>query len=120
MWIFGISAQTHSMQRNVGFCTWKLAISGFNLWVQGVTGSKGIMLLIMLKNFNLNCRNNRNISIFTSISYHFVFTRPPFLFVQHIQQYDTLLPITPCTHKLKVGIAYFECILYIFKGPTAG
>jgi hypothetical protein len=31
------------MQRNVGFCTWKLAIPGFNLWVQGVTGSKCIM-----------------------------------------------------------------------------
>jgi hypothetical protein len=22
------------------------------------------------------------------------------------QQYDTLLPITPCVHKLKAGIAY--------------
>jgi hypothetical protein len=25
---------------------------------------------------------------------------------QHNQQYDTLLPIIPCTHKLKAGIAY--------------
>jgi hypothetical protein len=32
-------------------------------------------------------------------------TRPPFLFFQHNQQYDTLLPIIPCTHKLKAGIA---------------
>jgi hypothetical protein len=58
---------------------------------------------MMLKNFNKNYRNNRNISIFTSISYHSVLTRPPFLF---FQQYDTLLPIVPCTHKLKAGIAY--------------
>jgi hypothetical protein len=64
------------------------------------------MLLIMLKNFN---KNYRNISIFTSISYHSVFTRALFLFFQHSQQHDallTLLPITPCTHKLKDGIAY--------------
>jgi hypothetical protein len=60
----------------------------------------------MLKNFNKNYRNNRNISIFTSISYHSVLTRPPFLFFQHNQQCDTLLPIVPCTHKLKAGIAY--------------
>jgi hypothetical protein len=59
----------------------------------------------MLKNFSNNCRNNRTISIFTSISYHFVFTRPPFLFFQLNRQYDTLLPIIPCTHKLKAGIA---------------
>jgi hypothetical protein len=59
----------------------------------------------MLKNFNKNFQNNRNISIFTSISYHSVFTRPPFLFFQHNQQCDTLLPIVPCTHKLKAGIA---------------
>jgi hypothetical protein len=59
------------------------------------------------ENFNKNYRNNRNISIFTSISYHSVITRPPFLFFQHNQQYDTLLPIIPCTHKLKAGIAYF-------------
>jgi hypothetical protein len=63
-------------------------------------------LPIMLKNFNKNYRNNRNISIFTSISYQSVFTRPPFLFFQHNQQCDTLLPIVPCTHKLKAGIAY--------------
>jgi hypothetical protein len=25
---------------------------------------------------------------------------------QHNQQYDTLLPVTPCMHKLKAGIAY--------------
>jgi hypothetical protein len=62
----------------------------------------------LLKNFNKNCRNKQNISIFTSISYHSVFTRPPFLFFQHNQQYDTLLPIVPCTHKLKTGIAYSE------------
>jgi hypothetical protein len=35
-----------------------------------------------------------------------VFTQPPFLFFQYNQQYDTLLPIIPCTHKLKAGIAY--------------
>jgi hypothetical protein len=70
-------------------------------------------LLIMLINFNKNYRNNRNISIFTSISYHSVFTRPPFLFsksamwYQHNQQCDILLPIVPCTHKLKAGIAYW-------------
>jgi hypothetical protein len=61
----------------------------------------------MLKNFNKNYRNNRNISIFTSVSYHSVFTRPPFLFFQHNQQYDTLLPIIPCKRKLKAGIAYY-------------
>jgi hypothetical protein len=33
-----------------------------------------------------------------------VFKQPPFLFFQHNQQYDTLLPILPCTHKLKAGI----------------
>ena len=33
-----------------------------------------------------------------------MFTWPPFLFFQHYQQYDTLLPITPCTHNLKAGI----------------
>ena len=38
---------------------------------------------------------------------HSVFTRPPFLFLQHNQQYDTLLPIPPCTHKLKAGIPYY-------------
>jgi hypothetical protein len=37
-----------------------------------------------------------------------MFTRPPFLFFQHNQQYDTLLPIPPCTHKLKAGIAYWR------------
>jgi hypothetical protein len=26
---------------------------------------------------------------------------------QHNQQHDTLLPITPCAHKLKAGIAYW-------------
>jgi hypothetical protein len=26
---------------------------------------------------------------------------------QHNQQHDTLLPIIPCRHKLKAGIAYF-------------
>ena len=25
---------------------------------------------------------------------------------QHNQQYDTLLPVAPCMHKLKAGIAY--------------
>jgi hypothetical protein len=50
----------------------------------------------MLKNFNKNCRNNRYISIFTSISY---------------QQYDTLLPIPPCTHKLKAGTAYWGAMM---------
>jgi hypothetical protein len=30
--------------------------------------------------------------------------------VQHNQQYDTLLPIIPCRHKLKAGIAYSEKI----------
>jgi hypothetical protein len=68
----------------------------------------------MLNNFNKNCRNNRNISIFTSISYHSVFTRPPFLFFQHNQQYDTLLPIVPCKHKLKAGIAYRMCSHCLF------
>jgi hypothetical protein len=42
------------------------------------------------------------------MSYHFVFTRALFLFFQHSQQHDTLLPITPCTHKLKAGIVYFR------------
>ena len=37
-----------------------------------------------------------------------MFTRPPFLFFQHHQQCDTLLPIVPCTHKLKAGIAYSD------------
>ena len=66
----------------------------------------------MLKNFNKNYQSNRNISIFTSISYHSVFTRPPFLFFQHNQQCDTLLPIVPCTYKLKAGIAY--CTIQTF------
>jgi hypothetical protein len=70
------------------------------------------MLLIMLKNFNKNYRNNRNISIFTSISYHSVFTRPPF---QHNQQCDTLLPIVPCTHKLNAGIAYREIFPFAWR-----
>jgi hypothetical protein len=26
---------------------------------------------------------------------------------QHNQQYDTLLPVTPCARKLKAGIAYW-------------
>ena len=61
----------------------------------------------MLKNFNINCRNNRNISIFTSISYHSVFTRPPFLFFQHNQQYDT---IVTCIH------LYIEkCVYIVFR-----
>jgi hypothetical protein len=68
----------------------------------------GIILLIMLKNVNKNCRNNRNISIFTSINYHSEFTRPPFLFFQHNHQYDTLLPIVPCTHKLSKS---WNCLL---------
>ena len=67
----------------------------------------------MLKNFNKNYRNNWNISIFTSISYHSVFTRPPFLFFQYNHQCDILLPIVSCTHKLKAGIAYY----HIFKPP---
>jgi hypothetical protein len=46
-----------------------------------------------------------------------VFTRPPFLFFQHNQQYDTLLPIIPCTHKLKAGIAY-RAFAFISQGPT--
>jgi hypothetical protein len=29
-----------------------------------------------------------------------------FKIFQHNQQYDTLLPVTPCMHKLKAGIAY--------------
>jgi hypothetical protein len=59
----------------------------------------------MLKNFNKKYRNNRNISIFTSITLR-VYTATIFIF-QHNQQYDTLLPIVPCTHKLKAGIAYY-------------
>ena len=76
----------------------------------------------MLKHFNKNRRNNRNISIFTSISYHSVFSRPPSLFFQHNQQYDTLLPILPCTHKLKAGIAYCEksCALSLGRSPSVG
>jgi hypothetical protein len=31
---------------------------------------------------------------------------------QHNQQYDTLLPIIPCTHKLKAGIAYSSASLF--------
>jgi hypothetical protein len=74
------------------------------------------ILLICWKFFNKNCRNNRNISIFTSINYHSVFIRP-FLFFQHNQQYDTLLPILPCAHKLQAGIAYsiLEVAIYTFK-----
>jgi hypothetical protein len=37
-----------------------------------------------------------------------VSTRSPFLFFQQNQQYDTLLPISPCAHKLKAGIAYLK------------
>ena len=70
----------------------------------------------MLKNFNKNYQNNRNISIFTSISHHSVFTRPPFLFFQHSQQCDTLLPIVPCTHKLKAGLP----IMYLFFSVIVG
>jgi hypothetical protein len=69
------------------------------------------ILPIMLKKFNKNCRNNRNIAIFTSIRYHSVFTRPPFLFFQHNQQHDTLFQSSPARinhHKLKAGIAYSE------------
>jgi hypothetical protein len=41
-----------------------------------------------------------------------MFTWSPFLFFQHNQQYDTLLSITPCTHKLKAGIAYWRSDSY--------
>jgi hypothetical protein len=30
---------------------------------------------------------------------------------QHNQQYDTLLPVTPCAHKLKAGIANYRIII---------
>jgi hypothetical protein len=68
----------------------------------------------MLENYNTNCRNNRNISIFTSISFHFVFTQLPFLFFQHNQQYYTLLvlPIIPCTHK-KISHSYYFSKHYV-------
>jgi hypothetical protein len=33
---------------------------------------------------------------------------------QHNQQYDTLLPIIPCRHKLKAGIAYFALFHFEF------
>ena len=46
-----------------------------------------------------------------------MFAWPPFLFFQHYQQYDTLLPITPCTHNLKAGIAY--CTWHVLKGETS-
>jgi hypothetical protein len=42
-------------------------------------------------------------------------TRPPFLFFHHNQQYDTLLPILPCTQKLKPGIAYWNWELHVVK-----
>jgi hypothetical protein len=32
---------------------------------------------------------------------------------QHNQQYDTLLSIIPCTHKLKAGIAYYVWKIYL-------
>ena len=41
-----------------------------------------------------------------------MFTWSQYLFFQHNQQYDTLLAITPCAHKLKAGIAY--CTLHLF------
>jgi hypothetical protein len=31
---------------------------------------------------------------------------------QHNQQYDTLLPVSPCTHKWKAGIAYSDPRIY--------
>ena len=31
-----------------------------------------------------------------------------FRLFRHNQQYDTLLPVTPCKHKLKAGIAYWN------------
>jgi hypothetical protein len=37
---------------------------------------------------------------------------------QHNQQYDTLLPIIPCTHKLKAGIAYCGPITGIISDST--
>jgi hypothetical protein len=84
------------------------AIPAFSLCLQGMMGSKVSYCYIAdyAEKFQKNYRSNRNISIFTSISYHSVFTRPPFLFFQHNQQYDTLLPIIPCKHKLKAGIVY--------------
>jgi hypothetical protein len=59
--------------------------------------------------WKISIKTTKITAIFTSISYHSVFTRPPFLFFQHNQQCDTLLPIVPCTHKLKAGIAYRKC-----------
>jgi hypothetical protein len=47
-----------------------------------------------------------------------VFTRLLFLFFQHNQQYDTLLPITPCMHELKAGIAfYLNALLFPGNSP---
>jgi hypothetical protein len=79
------------------------------------------MLLIMLKYFNKVPKH------FNIYKYKLspVFTRPPFLFFQHNQQYDTLLPIPPpppYTQKLKVGIAYWEAPVADTDGkvlPTA-
>ena len=50
-----------------------------------------------------------------------MFTRPPFLIFQHNHQCDTLLPIVPCTHKLKAGIAYCKshCMDFTFF-PSGG
>jgi hypothetical protein len=41
------------------------------------------------------------------------------------QQYDTLLPVTPCVHKLKAGIAYLgnhsltRLAFQLFQGASA-
>jgi hypothetical protein len=50
----------------------------------------------MLKNKNAGRVNTAIIKIFRLFIEIF----------QHNHQYDTLLPIIPCTHKLKAGIAY--------------
>jgi hypothetical protein len=65
----------------------------------------------MLKKFNKLPKQPKYFNIYNS--YHSLFTWPPFLFFQHYQQYDTLLPIIPCTHNLKAGIAYCTWVPWI-------
>jgi hypothetical protein len=69
-----------------------------------VMRSKGIKLLIMLKKQKWWQGKHGMIAII-NIEIFWLFMQ--FIQnVQHNQQYDTLLPVTPCMHKLKAGIAY--------------
>jgi hypothetical protein len=84
-----------------------------SLCVQGgIRGWEGIILSIMLKKYKWwPCKHGViaytfkywNISVVSAVLIEIF---------QHNQQSDTLLPVTPCAHKLKAGIAYWASISF--------